>query len=169
MKLIYPIFIFIIISSCSKVSNENSNDDSKAKISDTLETVEIQYDGEKHFGNLRQLTNGGDNAEAYFSFDNEKLVFQSNYGNWGVSCDQIFMMDLNGSNAESRPPMLSSGLGRTTCSYFQMDSIFFMAPLTSGEIAARKRPPLWKENTFGRFTTPMIFLRQIFPVILSNN
>ena len=45
---------------------------------------------EKHLKNITQLTFGGDNAEAYFSFDSKNLSFQSNYKKWGVNCDQIF-------------------------------------------------------------------------------
>ena len=36
----------------------------------------IQFDGERHFANVQQLTFGGDNAEAYFSFDGKYLIFQ---------------------------------------------------------------------------------------------
>lgn len=42
----------------------------------------LQYPEEKHLANLEQLTFGGDNAEAYWSFDNKKLVFQSNNPAW---------------------------------------------------------------------------------------
>jgi Tol biopolymer transport system component len=72
---------------------------------------------EKHFKNLRQLTFGGDNAEAYFSFDSKMLCFQSNYAKWGVSCDQIFYMPVSKKDT-IKPPMLSTGMGRTTCSFF---------------------------------------------------
>lgn len=79
---------------------------------------------EKHLANIRQLTYGGDNAEAYFSFDNQHLSFQSNNKNWGLNCDQIF--DLNISKALSdtnyRPQLISTGDGRTTCSYFLPDN-----------------------------------------------
>jgi dipeptidyl aminopeptidase/acylaminoacyl peptidase len=79
---------------------------------------------EKHLANIRQLTYGGDNAEAYFSFNNSMLAFQSNYKNWGVQCDQIFNMDIERAAADSlyRPPMVSTGKGRTTCSYFLPDN-----------------------------------------------
>ena len=66
------------------------------------------------------MTAGGDNAEAYFSFDQKQLVFQSNNPAWGLNCDQIFFFDIEEAAADStlRPKMLSTGLGRTTCSYF---------------------------------------------------
>ncbi len=53
----------------------------------------LRYDNEEHIRNLRQLTFGADNAEAYFGFGDEKIVFQSNNPEWGVGCDQIFYMD----------------------------------------------------------------------------
>jgi Tol biopolymer transport system component len=67
---------------------------------------------EKHFGKLHRLTDGGENAEAYFSFDGAKLIFQSTRAPYG--CDQIFTMKLDGS-AVTR---VSTGKGRTTCGYF---------------------------------------------------
>ncbi len=82
-------------------------------------STQIHYEGEKHLTNIKQLTNGGDNAEAYFSFDGSKLVFQSNNADWGLGCDQIFFTELEGSNMmETMPQMVSTGKGRTTCSYF---------------------------------------------------
>lgn len=65
--------------------------------------------------NLRQLTNGGENAEAYFSSDGSELIFQTTRE--GVPCDQIFRMGLDGSNLE----LVSTGDGRTTCGYFFPD------------------------------------------------
>ena len=68
--------------------------------------------GEKHLSNIKQLTFGGENAEAYFSFDGKKLSFQSKRD--GRGCDQIYSMNIDGSNVK----MVSNGEGRTTCSYF---------------------------------------------------
>ncbi len=75
---------------------------------------------EPHLQNLRPLTNGGDNAEAYFSFDGKKLSFQSSNPAWGLKCDQIFMMDIGeaAKDPSEKPKMISTGKGRTTCSYF---------------------------------------------------
>lgn len=67
---------------------------------------------EKHLRNLKQLTFGGENAEAYFSADGKQLIFQSTRD--GRGCDQIYSMNVDGSNVK----MISNGDGRTTCSYF---------------------------------------------------
>ena len=67
---------------------------------------------EAHLRNIRQLTTGGTNAEAYFSYDGKHLIFQATRD--GFTCDQIFVMDLEG----SIPKLVSTGKGRTTCGYF---------------------------------------------------
>ena len=73
---------------------------------------EYKVEGEKHLTNIRMLTHGGENAEAYLSFNENKLIFQSTHGD--LKCDQIFTMNIDGSNKK----MVSTGKGRTTCSYF---------------------------------------------------
>ena len=72
-------------------------------------------DGENHLKNVRQLTFGGENAEAYFSFDGKKLIFQSKRD--GRGCDQIYTMNIDGSDTK----MVSNGEGRTTCAYYFKD------------------------------------------------
>lgn len=67
---------------------------------------------EKHLRNIKQLTFGGENAEAYWSFDGKKLVFQSTRDD--LKADQIFTMNADGSDVK----MVSTGKGRTTCAYF---------------------------------------------------
>jgi Tol biopolymer transport system component len=67
---------------------------------------------EKHLRNLRQLTFGGENAEAYFSADGKKLIFQSTRD--GYPCDLIYTMNADGSDVR----LISTEKGRTTCSYF---------------------------------------------------
>ncbi len=64
--------------------------------------------------NIRQLTFGGENAEGYFSFDERKFVYQRTHPETGDRCDQIYMYDLE-TGAQKR---ISTGRGRTTCSYF---------------------------------------------------
>ena len=67
---------------------------------------------ETHFGELHMLTDGGENAEAYFSFAGDRLIFQSTRPPF--DCDQIFVMDTD--TAETS--LVSTGAGRTTCAYF---------------------------------------------------
>jgi Tol biopolymer transport system component len=67
--------------------------------------------GERRIKNIRQLTFAGQNAEAYFNAGATELIFQSTRD--GLSCDQIFLMDVDGRNQR----LVSTGLGRTTCGY----------------------------------------------------
>ena len=66
----------------------------------------------RYLANIRQLTSGGQNAEAYWSPDGEELVFQSTRGEH--RCDQIYVMKSDGSDVR----MVSTGKGATTCGYF---------------------------------------------------
>ena len=93
------------------------------------------YPEEKYFKSIRQITFGGDNAEAYWSFDDSMMIFQSNNKEWGMECDQIFLMNTSESFKDSIPPMISTGMGRTTCSYFLPDNKHFVYGSThlSGE------------------------------------
>lgn len=76
--------------------------------------------------NLRQLTSGGENAEAYFSFDGARIIFQSTRPPY--ACDQIFTMNRQGKDLA----LLSTGKGRTTCSYFFPDNRHFIYASTHG-------------------------------------
>ena len=73
---------------------------------------EKTFDGEKHLKDIRQLTFGGENAEAYFSPDGTKIIYQATVP--GAGCDQQYVMDL----ATGENKLVSSGKGRTTCGYF---------------------------------------------------
>jgi len=83
---------------------------------------------EVHLRNIRQLSFGGENAEAYFSMDGTKLVFQSTRDT--LKCDQIFTMNTDGSNVK----MISNGLGRTTCAFWSPDgeSIIYASTYLDG-------------------------------------
>jgi Tol biopolymer transport system component len=70
---------------------------------------------EVHFGELSMLTDGGENAEAYFAYGSDRLIFQSTRPPF--SCDQIFTMGTDGSDVR----LASTGTGRTTCAYFYPD------------------------------------------------
>jgi len=70
---------------------------------------------EKHLRNIRQLTFGGQNAEAYWSKDGKWITWQSKQS--GFPDEQIFVMRADGSGKT----LMSTGLGRCTCSYFSPD------------------------------------------------
>jgi len=93
---------------------------------------------EKHLRNVRQLTFGGQNAEAYFSADDRQLIFQHQGGD--VPCDQIYTIPVNTPDGKpAQPKLVSTGKGRTTCSYFfpAGDRILF----SSTHAAAAECPP----------------------------
>src|SRR6266481_7547105 len=72
---------------------------------------------EKHLRNVRQLTFGGTNAEAYFSADDKYLIFM--HQGEGVPCDQMFTMPIDTPDGKpATPKLVSTGKGRTTCGYF---------------------------------------------------
>ena len=77
--------------------------------------------GEGHLASIRQVTFGGENAEAYFSPDGEWLTFQSTRD--GRTCDQQYVMRIDGSELTQ----VSNGSGKTTCGWFLPDGrrLFF--------------------------------------------
>jgi Tol biopolymer transport system component len=88
---------------------------------------------EIHFRNVTQLTAGGENAEAYFSADGKRLVYQSTPASGG--CDQIYSMAIDGSDRRR----VSSGEGRTTCGYYTPsgDGVVY----ASTHLGGRECPP----------------------------
>ncbi len=86
------------------------------------DSIPLVYPEETNFKSLRQITFGGDNAEAYWSFDDKQIIFQSNNTAWNVSCDQMFLMNADETFDKTMPPMISTGKGRTTCAYFLPDN-----------------------------------------------
>lgn len=90
---------------------------------------------EKHLRNLKQLTFGGENAEAYWSFDGSRITLQSTRGD--LKADQIFVMNADGSG----PRMVSTGKGRTTCSYFMKDGKRVLFASTHAASDAPPPPP----------------------------
>jgi TolB protein len=70
---------------------------------------------ERHLKHIRMLTNGGENAEAYFSSKGDMLIYQTSHPPY--QCDQIFLMNSDGSSKH----IVSSGKGRTTCSFIAPD------------------------------------------------
>lgn len=93
----------------------------------------LQVAGEKHLKNIKQLTFGGENAEAYFSFDGKRLSFQSKRD--GNECDRIYSMNIDGSDVRQ----ISNGEGRTTCAFYLKDNKRILYASTHG--GAKACPP----------------------------
>ena len=91
--------------------------------------------GERHFGAIRQLTFGGENAEAYWSADGTHIIFQSTRD--GRSCDQEYVMRADGSDVHR----VSTGGGKTTCGYFfAYDRKIFFASTHAADTACPRKP-----------------------------
>jgi TolB protein len=129
------IWLFFIIIPCIKSEGQS-----------------LYYPQEKHLANMRQLTFEGKNAEAYFSFDGKKFIFQSTRE--GFQCDQIFAMNEDGSDIR----LVSTGKGQTTCGYFFPDGerILYSSThhLDAGCPPARPREKrfIWPLHPFEIFT-----------------
>lgn len=167
MKIQYS--IVLMVSAFLAACNSNPVQEEKQENSEVvIDTTSFRYPGENHLCNIRRLTWGGDNAEAYWSFDGDKLVFQSNFENWGVSCDQIFYMDLNTEiDSLSRPKMLSTGMGRTTCSYFMPDNKSIV--YASTHLGNKECPPLPEARPDKAYVWPIYADFDIFTADLQGN
>jgi Tol biopolymer transport system component len=115
------LFLLLVLMLSFQACQDSGSQTEAETTTDNEETTEavdsLRLEGEVHFKNVRQLTFGGDNAEAYFSFDGTMLSFQSKNKAWGTDCDQIYYMPITGFTGETAP-MVSTGKGRTTCAYF---------------------------------------------------
>src|SRR4029077_6565926 len=85
----------------------------------TLAPPSATHRASKFYSNVKQLSAGGSNAEAYWAPDGKRLVFQSTRD--GRDCDQIYIINADGSDVH----MVSTGKGRTTCGYFLPDNKHF--------------------------------------------
>lgn len=98
-------------------------------------TDSLRHADETHLRHVRQLTFGGENAEAYWSFDGTRLSFQSTRD--GYPCDQEFVMRADGSDIHR----VSPGTGRTTCGYFFKDGTRVLFSSTHGGSPDCPPPP----------------------------
>jgi Tol biopolymer transport system component len=116
---------------------------SKLSVNDSL-----QYADEKHFKNVQQLTFGGDNAEAYWSYDGKYVIFQKTNPKEGITCDQMFIGKIPTKAGEKFTyKMVSSGKGRTTCGFFLPDGkhIIYASTFLGGDSC----PPLPDRSKYG--------------------
>ncbi len=122
MKKSTIFFVLAALIACTNSQTGNQIEEAdNEKVTDSTNTANFSLilEKEEHFKTLKQLTFGGDNAEAYWSFDDTKLVFQVTNPEWGLDCDQIYFFDWQNEDLSKEvPQLISTGLGRTTCSYF---------------------------------------------------
>ena len=111
-------------------------------------TDTLHYANEVHFKNIQQLTFGGDNAEAYWSFDGKSLIFQRTNPKEGIDCDEIFMGNIPQSITEKfEYKLLSKTKGRTTCSYLLPDGKHFI--YASTHLGGTECPPTVDRSKYG--------------------
>lgn len=127
----------------------------------------VHFAGEKHFKNIKQLTFGGDNAEAYWSYDGKSIVFQKTNPKEGLFCDQIFMAKVPFSNDEKfTPKMIGTGKGRSTCSYFLPDGKHII--YASTHLGADTCPPVPDRAKYGnKYIWPLYNSYDIFMADMS--
>lgn len=134
-----------------------------------LSSVPTFAQKETHLKNIRQLTFGGDNAEAYFSFDGKRLSFQSNNAAWGLKCDQIFDLDIRKASKDStyKPTLISTGEGRTTCSYYLPDNKHIL--YASTHLADKNCPPTPTPRKDNKYLWPIYPEFDIYVADLKGN
>lgn len=118
---------------------------------------------EKHLKNIRQLTFGGNNAEAYFSRNDKYISFQSDNKQWGLECDQIFYLDVKKDTKTKKPNLISTGLGRTTCSFFMPNgkSVVYASTHEAGGHACPVPPEMGKKYLWAVYETFDIYVADL--------
>lgn len=121
----------------------------------------LRYQEEFHFKNIKQLTFGGDNAEAYFSFDGKWIVFQRTNTKEGLNCDQIFIGKVPAFDEKFEYKMVSTGKGRTTCAAFTKDGKHII--YASTHLGADTCPPIPDRSKYGnKYIWPLYSSYDIF-------
>lgn len=121
----------------------------------------ILFAGEKKFANIQQLTFGGDNAEAYFSFDGKWIIFQKTNLKEGIACDQMYIGQLPAAGEKFEPRLVSTGRGRTTCGAFTKDGKHVI--YASTHLGADNCPPVPDRKKYGnKYIWPLYDSYDIF-------
>ncbi len=163
MKDFNYLLVGISIFTISSCSPKQESQDQHTTPSDSA----VHYKQEKHFSNVRQLTFGGDNAEAYWSFDDSMLVMQITNEKLSADCDQIFMYEIDKADWCYKPKMVSTGKGRTTCSYFLPGDTTFL--YASTHLAGDACPPKPEPRADHKYVWPIYDSFDIFVADLKGN
>lgn len=135
---------------------------------DSPQTDTIHYPHEVHFKNMKQLTFGGDNAEAYFSPDGKYLVYQRTDAKNGIMCDQIWMGKIPEKEGDTfQPKLVSTGTGRTTCAYFYPDGKHIL--YASTHLGSKECPPVPDKEKMKRYIWPIYETFDIFKADTNGN
>jgi TolB protein len=152
MRLLLSLITAVIFFGCG-----SSSKTTVTNLPDTL-----RYPEEHHLKNIRQLTFGGDNAEAYWSFDSKSLVFQRTNIKEGIPCDQIFFGKVPQKAGETFSyKLISTGKGRTTCPFFTKDGkhIIYASTHLGGDAC----PPVPDRSKYGnKYIWPLYESYDIF-------
>ncbi|MDQ3335571.1 MAG: M20/M25/M40 family metallo-hydrolase [Myxococcota bacterium] len=106
------LFLLLGVASCCPPEPAKTTTTTTTTQRDPYVSRDMAQPDEAHLKNVRQLTFGGDNAEAYWAFKGDKLVLQTNHKPY--KCDQIEVLDIKSGQSK----LVSTGKGRTTCAYF---------------------------------------------------
>jgi Tol biopolymer transport system component len=155
MKLKHFIYMLLFVVLATPVFAQYATQDS------------VHFAGEKYFKNVRQLTFGGDNAEAYWSYDGKSIVFQKTNPKEGVFCDQIFVGKVPVTDAQKfTPTMIGTGKGRSTCAYFLPDGKHII--YASTHLGADSCPPVPDRAKYGnKYIWPLYNSYDIFMADMS--
>lgn len=143
---LYAVALLSAVSACAAERRPPAIESRAPAVSSQGEAASspIIRSDEPHLRNVRALTSGGENAEAYWSADGSELIFQSTRGS--LECDQIFRMGADGSGLRQ----VSVGGGRTTCGFIQVDGSIIYAS-THGHGAGC----LWKPDRSQGYVWPL--------------
>jgi len=155
MKFKYIIYLLLFVVLATPVFAQYATQDS------------VHFAGEKYFKNVRQLTFGGDNAEAYWSYDGKSIVFQKTNPKEGIFCDQIFVAKVPVTDAQKfTPKMIGTGKGRSTCAYFLPDGKHII--YASTHLGADTCPPVPDRSKYGnKYIWPLYNSYDIFMADMS--
>lgn len=155
-KLLFPMLLILATLFVLAFSNQKNSGNPIQQQTDTL-----RYPDETHFKNMQQLTFGGDNAEAYFSYDGKWLIFQKTNPKEGILCDEMFIGKIPKPGEKFQYTKVSTGKGRTTCGAFMKDGKHII--YASTHLGADTCPPVPDRKKYGnKYIWPLYDSYDIF-------
>lgn len=159
-KLIPASLLILLVAGVTSCNNDKKTPEAGTTTVVPKDTV--HFAEETHFKNVQQLTFGGDNAEAYWSYDSKYLVFQRTNTKEGLKCDQIFIGKVPENPGDKfEYKMVSTGKGRTTCAFFTKDGQHII--YASTHLGADSCPPVPDRKKYGnKYIWPLYESYDIF-------